>query len=275
MSYTIDESRSDPEFTPAELVRQTFGTDRRIESIGVHHWGAFGQTHDGVLNFFQNVDSDTSAHFVASGLTLTTGRINCIVSPVNAAWAAGNAYGNATAVHIELHPEATDADYACAAWLVNWIRENYGRNLPLIPHRQWHATACPGKWDLARLDRMARDLSGAPATPAPAPAPARKTYPDSAIHWVVERGDTLSKIAAYYNGPSVAAIAAHNGIDPNRLAPGDKVWIPGRLVWTIEAPDTIRSVAKYYGVDPTWLAKFNGLPGPDSTIFIGNTLVVQ
>lgn len=265
-TYTIDESRSDPEFTPAELVAQTFGTGRRIESIGIHHWGAFGQTHDGVLNFFENVDSDTSAHFVCSA-----GRINCMVSPVNAAWAAGNAYGNATAIHLELHPEATDADYAAAAWLVNWLRENYGHELPLVPHKAWHATACPGQWDLARLDALARGVN----PPAPAPVLEPRVYAADAIHWVVEPGDTLSKIAAHYNGPSVAEIAAHNGIDPDRITPGQRVWIPGRLVWNIEAPDTIRSIAAYYGVDAGWLAAYNGLPGPDAEIYIGNALVIQ
>lgn len=117
-----------------------------------------------------------------------------------------------------------------------------------------------------------------PASTKPAPKPAVKkprVYPDSDIHWVVERGDTLGKIQRYYNGPSVAQIAAYNNINPNQIKPGQKIWIPGPLVWVIEAPDTIRSVARYYGLDPGHLARLNGLPGPDATIYIGNRLIIK
>lgn len=157
MAYFIDESLSDTDFTPAEVVAQAFGTPRRYESITVHHWGSFGQTHDGVLAFFMRPNSPTSCHFVASD-----GRIHCLVSPLDASWAAGNAYGNATSIHIEARPEATDGDYATVAWLIAQLRALYG-DLPLKPHNAWAATACPGKWDLARLDREA--LAAATTTP--------------------------------------------------------------------------------------------------------------
>lgn len=275
MTYTIDESLSDSEFTAAGDVPATFGgTPRRIESITIHHWGVFGQTHDGVVNFFMNQSFTTSAHFVVSD-----GRIHCLVSPANAAWAAGNAYGNATSIHIECRPEATDGDYATVAWLVSFLRENYGANLPLIPHRNWTSTTCPGKWDLAKVDRLAKAPAAIAQAPRPAvPAPAAqlpRVFSDNEIHWVVEKGDTLSKIQAYYNGPSIAQIAAYNNINPDQIIPGQKVWIPGPLVWIVEAPDTIRSIADYYGLDAGYLAALNGLPGPDAEIYIGNTLTIK
>lgn len=148
--YIIDESLSDTDFTPAEVVAQAFGAPRRYESITVHHWGSFGQTHMGVVAFFLKPKSPTSCHFVASDSL-----IHCLVSPLDASWAAGNAYGNATSIHIEARPEATDGDYATVAWLIAHLRSIYG-DLPLKPHSEWAATACPGKWDLARLDREAR-----------------------------------------------------------------------------------------------------------------------
>jgi N-acetylmuramoyl-L-alanine amidase len=279
MSYTIDERYSDSEFTAAANVPGTFGgTPRRIESITIHHWGVFGQTHDGVVNFFLNQSFTTSAHFVVSA-----GRINCLVSPANAAWAAGNAYGNATSIHIECRPEASEEDYKTVAWLVDWLRDHYGKTLPLIPHRNWQSTACPGIWDLAKVDRLAKaiDATAKPAPAKPAPAPAKpapmkpRVFPDSDLHWVVSKGDTLNKIQKYYNGPTVAQIAAYNNINPNQIKPGQKIWIPGPLVWVIEAPDTIRSVAKYYGLDPAYLARLNGLSGPDATIYIGNRLTIK
>ena len=45
----------------------------------------------------------------------------------------------------------------------------YG-DLPLIHHRDCSATTCPGTYDLARLDRLARGLSDQPSTPPSQPA---------------------------------------------------------------------------------------------------------
>lgn len=117
----------------------------------------------------------------------------------------------------------------------------------------------------------------APVKPAPAPVkPVRKTYSNDSIHWVVARGDTLTKIAAYYGVPErIGAIAAHNGIDPNTLSVGDKIWIPGKLEWLVEGPDEIRTIAAYYGLDAGYLARLNSLSGPDATIYVGNRLTIQ
>jgi hypothetical protein len=161
----IDESLTAKGFTPAGLVRQVFGRDRVIKSITIHHWGAFGQTHDGVNNFFVNGPGATSAHYNASA-----GRVNCLVNPLDAAWHSGNAEGNATSIGIECRPEATDGDYATVAELIRHLRDMFGP-LPLVPHRDWQATACPGIWDLGRLDRLAKSTPAAETLKAPAPAP--------------------------------------------------------------------------------------------------------
>lgn len=146
---TINESRTAKGFTPASLVPAAFGRKRTIDGIVIHHWGTLGQQHQDVVNFFVDGPGSTSAHFVVSA-----GRIDCLVSPADAAWHSGNAVGNATTIGIECRPEATDADYATVAELVRYLREQYG-TLPLSPHRQWNATACPGVWDLDRIDRLA------------------------------------------------------------------------------------------------------------------------
>ena len=146
---TINESQTAKGYTPAALVPAAFGRARTIDGIVIHHWGVYGQRHDDVVKFFVSGPGATSAHFVVSA-----GRIDCLVSPQDAAWHSGNAVGNATTIGIECHPEATDADYATVAELVSFLRSQYGP-LPLSPHRQWNATACPGIWDLTRIDRLA------------------------------------------------------------------------------------------------------------------------
>lgn len=153
MAYVIDESLSAKNYTPKALVKQVFGTPRLIDSGTIHHWGSPGQRGADVLDWFCNPRSSakTSAHFV-----VWADNIYCIVPPEDASWAAGNAYGNATSIHIECRPEATGEDYATVAWLVAWLRDKYG-DFPLYPHSHWTPTACPGVWDLARLDALARD----------------------------------------------------------------------------------------------------------------------
>jgi len=153
---TINESQTAKGYTPAVLVPATFGRKRTIDGIVIHHWGVRGQKHDDVVKFFVSGPGTTSAHFVVSA-----GRIDCLVSPLDAAWHSGNAVGNATTIGIECHPEATDEDYATVAELVSFLRSEYG-HLPLSPHRQWNATACPGIWDLPRIDRLAGAAAIAP-----------------------------------------------------------------------------------------------------------------
>lgn len=276
MTYTIDESLSDGEYTAAGDVAGVFGTPRRYESITIHHWGVFGQTHNDVVDFFVNRNRNTSAHFVVSD-----GRINCLVSPANAAWAAGNAYGNATSIHIECHPEATSGDYATVAWLVSFLRANYGANLPLRPHNSWSATACPGIWDLSRVDREARAV-GTAIKPAPKPAPKPVKAPVKApapkpattgLSWIVERGDTLGGIAGHY-GITVTKLATANGIkNVNALKVGQRLTIPGPLVWTVDPGDTLAEIAAHYGMAVSVLAAKNGIKNPNA-LSVGQVIKV-
>jgi hypothetical protein len=156
----INETYTAKGFTPAAQVPAAFGQPRTIEGIVIHHWGLPGQTHDGVVDFFCTTGpGETSAHFVVSA-----GRINCIVSPVDAAWHCPGK--NATHIGIECRPEATAADYATVAELVRWLRDEYG-DLPLSRHRDWYSTACPGVWDLNRIDTLANATITAQSSSTP------------------------------------------------------------------------------------------------------------
>lgn len=145
-----------------------------------------------------------------------------------------------------------------------------------------------GNYPYAELMALVKQYSGikpAPTPPPkPTPAPTRpklKTYPMSQCSWLVEKGDSLSKIAQFFYGKSdagtVARIAAHMGIkvtDP--IFPGDRIWVPGPIGWIVEAPDEIRTIAAHYGFDPGYLAQLNGLGwNPDATIYVGNIFWIQ
>lgn len=271
--YTIDESLNDTDFTAAGSVGAVFGTPRRYESITIHHWGSFGQSHDGVVNFFMKPNSPTSCHFVASD-----SRIHCLVSPQDASWAAGNAYGNATSIHIEARPEATDGDYRTISWLVSFIREYYG-DLPLRGHNSWTATACPGKWDLGRVDREARAWANqpapAPAVPGPSPAPSHRQ--PGIGEFRVDPGDTLSGIAVQFGETLEGLIAANPGINPDVIHVGQilnhsKPAVAGLPPYCfVDKGDTFSGIAAQYGVTFGYLLSRN--PGIDvNLIFPGQRI---
>ena len=148
--------------------------NRKIAGITIHWWGTpSGQNPLGIVNWLCDKRAGTSAHYVVS-----EGTVWCIVDPDRRAWHAGNSRANHDQIGIELDPNMSRraATEKTAAALIADLRAVYG-NLPLSPHRRWTSTACPGNWDLVRLDRLARGVkpgvSGGGATaPAPKPKPA-------------------------------------------------------------------------------------------------------
>ena len=146
----------------------------RIKSITIHHWGSRGQKFDNVVHWLCQKRAGTSAHYVVEA-----GKVACIVDPDRRAWHAGNSRGNHESIGIECRPEATEGDYATVAALVADLRAVYG-NIPLKRHKDWTSTACPGVWDIAKIDRLARGVKpsvpsvskGGASVPAAKPKPA-------------------------------------------------------------------------------------------------------
>ena len=148
----------------------------KVKSITIHHWGSRGQKFDNVVNWLCQKRAGTSAHYVVEA-----GKVACIVDPDRRAWHAGNSRGNHESIGIECRPEATEGDYATVAALVADLRAVYG-NIPLKRHKDWTSTACPGVWDIGKIDRLARGVKpsvpsvskGGASVPAPKPKPAVK-----------------------------------------------------------------------------------------------------
>lgn len=185
MSYNYQTQYDSPNFTPARLAPATFGMERKIEGITIHHWGdpATNPTFEGVVNYLCRPNGNTSAHYVATG----TGRkVACIVAPGDVAWHSGNAWGNARTIGIELDPRARDEDYDVAAELVADIRSAFG-DVPIYWHSYFTATACPGRWNPYRLDELSytkyshktdwgKGGNKNQPLPAPAPEPSKPLY---------------------------------------------------------------------------------------------------
>lgn len=158
MSYNWLTQYNSPNYTPANRVQATWGRPRTIEAIAIHWWGDPNQnpSFEGVVNYLCRANGSSSAHLVASG----TGRkVACIVNFADASWATNSA--NPYTISIECDPRCRDEDYDVIAELIAQLRQVYG-NLPLVPHKQFVATACPGNYDLGRLDREARNKIAKP-----------------------------------------------------------------------------------------------------------------
>jgi N-acetylmuramoyl-L-alanine amidase len=161
MPYALATSLTSSNYYHAASVPAHYGRARTVDGITIHWWGDPAQhpTFENTVAYLCRAHGNTSAHFVVED-----GRVAPIVDPHDAAWHTGSAVGNATTIGIECNPRGSDGDYATIAELIRNLRAQYG-DLPLWPHRHWKATACPGTYDLARLDRLAR--ANAPAEPAP------------------------------------------------------------------------------------------------------------
>ena len=108
-----------------------------------------------------------------------------------------------------------------------------------------------------------RPQGGAPAPgPAPSPAPA----PAAGRSYTVQRGDTMSGIAARH-GVSLAALTAANPQirNPNLIHPGQKINIPGagqapapaQGSYTVRSGDTMSGIAARHGVSLAALTAAN------------------
>ncbi len=97
------------------------------------------------------------------------------------------------------------------------------------------------------------------------------------IH-LVQRGDTLSRIARRY-GVRVADIVRANGIDnPNRIYPGQLLCIPEpppacQAIHTVRRGETLSAIARHYGVRVADIVRANGIPNPNR-IFPGQRLCI-
>lgn len=165
----VDETTwNSPNYTPAASVPAVFGRPRTTSRITIHHWGNDGQSFNNVANYLSRPGGNTSAHFVVEA-----GRVACLVSPANAAWHSGSAEGNATSIGIECRPEMSEGDINEVVALIEWLEDVYGPQEVWL-HREWSATACPGRYANMR-DEIVRRVNQLQGTSGEAAAPAQST----------------------------------------------------------------------------------------------------
>ena len=156
MSFKYETQHNSPNFTAGADAPKTWGRAYKPTHIAIHWWGDpnTGPTYEGVIATLVNPNRGASAHFVATG---TGRRVAQLIDLSNASWATNSA--NPYTISIECDPRCREEDYDVVAELIANIRSALG-DLPLVPHRQFVATQCPGNYNLAELDRRARLKDG-------------------------------------------------------------------------------------------------------------------
>lgn len=147
-SYTVEikQASKNGYHTPSEA-RAYYGRYDRA-GITVHWWGdgTGASNHDNIVNYMNN---QAAAGNKSVNYVLSDNKITLCVSPDNVAWASQS--GNPTTISVETQPTLGAEGYKKWGWLVDQLEQRYGRSLPLYPHSQWFATACPGSIDLNRI----------------------------------------------------------------------------------------------------------------------------
>lgn len=227
---------------------------------------------------------DGTVYVVAAGLGNHAGR-GSVGSIVNT--------GNYHLIGIEMESSGVRDDWTAAqrrvmAHLGAALEKGYGRGKDFIQvgHKEYSAEGKidPAYINMDTLRANINDLLYGPNTHVPvsarsaAPAPGKRTAVGdnlNAPHWIVKRGDTLTKIAKHYYGEDwktyLPKLAEYNGLaSPNALRVGQRIFIPGPLVWVVQPGDSWEKIATHYGYSIQAVQERN----PGKSLTPGTVLVI-
>lgn len=209
--------------------------NHKIDTITIHC--VVGQCSAETLgNIFAPTSRQASSNYGVG----TDGRIGMYVEEKDRSWCSSNAANDNRAVTIEVasdttHPYAVnDKAFAALLDLVTDIckrngidrliwstsktdRVNHKNGCNMTVHRDYANKSCPGDYLYNRHGEIAAEVNRRLGT---------STDQDAEVIYTVQKGDTLSGIAAKY-GTTYQKIAAYNGItNPNLISVGQKIKIP-------------------------------------------------
>lgn len=126
-----------------------------LREIAIHHWGSDGKKFDSVRGWLVadgNGNNNSSAHEVIEG-----SRVAVLAGYDDGTWNSGTTDGNLNNYAFELRPEADELTIRTAAARIKAARDHAGKDLALVPHKNYVGTECPGRYMdlLSVLDRLA------------------------------------------------------------------------------------------------------------------------
>ncbi|MEK9826556.1 MAG: N-acetylmuramoyl-L-alanine amidase [Methylotenera sp.] len=166
-------------FTPSEAAAY-YGVPRSMQAIVIHHWNApdARPSFANVTNMLINGSSRGDSANCIIGYDDQQARVRIIDSVIypNVAFTS-NGKINAQSVAIECDPLGETADpraaeiYKAIGYRVYKWRQQFGWRVPLTRHRDYTQTACPGDYDLGRIDAEADKWAAGGYNPKPEPQP--------------------------------------------------------------------------------------------------------
>ncbi len=102
----------------------------------------------------------------------------------------------------------------------------------------------------------------APFVPSPTGGPVLASSRTAWSTYTVRPGDTLTAVAQRLNVPVEYLIASNEGLDPDRLRPGQALLVPqGGVVHVVKPGQTLADIARTYEVSEGSIRLANGLQG--------------
>lgn len=152
--YTIE--RHQTKNLRVDRIDEKRGLVGELNALTLHHWGGDGQRFENVVGWLVadgNGNNSSSAHEVIEG-----SRVAVLADIKDGTWNSGSAQGNLDNYAFECRPEADEETIRTVAARVAWAREESGKDLPLNLHKDYTATACPGRWEALRdtVDALSR-----------------------------------------------------------------------------------------------------------------------
>lgn len=152
---------------PANENNYLIGRDGvKISEITIHHMASV-LTAEECGKLFQNPERLSSTHYGVG----KNGEIGLYVDEDNTAYANGNLEANLKSVTIETSNSSVGGDYPVSDRVLEELiklvadiakRNNLGKLVNgknLVPHNQYAATACPGKYLLSKMEYIAEEAN--------------------------------------------------------------------------------------------------------------------
>lgn len=171
LQYTIE--RHQTKNLRKGRVDEKRGLTGELNALTLHHWGGDGQRFENVVGWLVadgNGNNSSSAHEVIEG-----GRVAILADMEDGTWNSGSAQGNLDNYAFECRPEADELTIRTVAARVAAARAESGKDLPLDLHKDYTATACPGRYIELRdtIDALSRgEIVAVPKPSAKPSAPA-------------------------------------------------------------------------------------------------------
>ncbi len=129
--------------------------------------------------------------------------------------------------------------------------------------------------DKFRQNIFLSDNSEIPKPPEPPPDISNNIY------YIVKRGDTLSRIASWYNTTVAELVRLNNIENPNLIYIGERLLIstsddPNQekeILYTVKKGDTLSQIANRYGITVNEIVELNNIKNPN-LIFVGQELKI-